>query len=400
MVFDELFPESKSPATMDGVTTRSSAPRSVSPACGQEQATADCHAIPVATPVSPCTSEESDASTIAAISITGKFSDIEEKYYVDSRVLGTGHHGSVRECTDRTTGHRYAVKTICKNDPAVKAGGLVREIKLLREMKHHSIIRLVDVIEDAEFLHLVTDLCKGGELFDKIVEKSSSDNGVPCFEEDEAARILYQILTTVSYMHKKFVTHRDIKPENILFETKGEDSSIKIIDFGLARKHYESLGEPPMNNIVGTPYYIAPEVLRKKYDNSCDLWSVGVIAYILLCGYPPFNGKDKNEIHRSILKGRYCFPSQDWKGTSREARNFIRLLLQIDPSKRMTLTEALEHPWIVKHTRVDASLIETRLEDKLNTDEAVVKGVRMPRRGAMVCGRIARRKYRKAVFGI
>mmetsp|Transcript_4105 Transcript_4105/g.7329 ORF Transcript_4105/g.7329 Transcript_4105/m.7329 type:complete len:397 (-) Transcript_4105:671-1861(-) len=335
--------------------------------------------MPAAAPVSfsPCVSEES-AATAATISITGKLSNIEYKYHIDPHVLGTGHHGTVRECIDRATGEHYAVKSICKRDPSVMPGGLAREIILLREMKHSSIVKLVDVHEDADYVHIVTDLCQGGELFDKIVEKSSnSDNGAACFAEDEAARIMYQILTAVSYLHENGVVHRDIKPENILFETKDEDSPVKIIDFGLSRKHYGSFGEPPMSTIVGTSYYIAPDVLRKKYDKSCDLWSVGVIAYILLSGYPPFNGDDNDEVHHAVRQGQYRFPSSSWSGTSRESRDFIRRLLQKDPRKRMTVQQALNHPWIVKNVANDVMMIE---EDRQYSSSAEVVFHGLPRR--------------------
>lgn len=391
MVFDELWLDPSScgisPST-DGATA-SCTSRLVSPPYTQQRVEEDCYTMPIAAPVSFCTSEESDASAAPTKSITGRFRDIEDKYYVDPHVLGTGIHGSVRKCINHTTGQQCAVKTICKNDPAVKAGGLVREITLLQEMKHHNIVQLEDVYEDAEYLHLVTNLCKGGELFDKILEKSSSNNGVPCFSEDEAARVIHQILTAVSYMHKRGVAHRDIKPENILFDTKDEDSPIKIIDFGLARKHYGSLGEPPMKTVVGTPYYIAPEVLRRKYDSSCDLWSVGVIAYILLCGYPPFNGKNNNETHASVLRGRYSFPSREWKGTSQGARDFIRRLLQKDPSKRVTVEQALNHPWIVKYAGASVAMFEEERQGKPTSEEDAVLGLSMPQKGSMLCARIA-----------
>lgn len=296
-------------------------------------------------------------------SITGKLSDIEYKYHIDPRVLGTGHHGSVRECVDRATGQRFAVKSIRKSDPAVKPGGLAREIMLLQEMKHRSIVEIVDVFEDAGYVHIVTDLCSGGELFDKICEKSSNtDNGAVCFAEEEAARIMHQILTAVSYMHKKGVAHRDIKPENILFETTDNDSPVKIIDFGLSRKH--SSESAHMSTIVGTPYYIAPEVLRQSYDKSCDIWSCGVIAYILLCGYPPFNGSNNDETHRSILKGQYYFPARDWKDASIEAMDFIVRMLQIDPQNRMTVEQALNHPWLVKHVNNDVLMSQEQRQDQ------------------------------------
>jgi len=234
--------------------------------------------MPVAVPISQSTSEESTTSSSAsapAVCITGKFSNIEYRYHIKPLVLGQGHHGSVQECIDRTTGQRFAVKSIRKSDPAVKRSQLACEIKLLKEMKHRSIVQLVDVFEDADYVYLVTDLFEGGELFDKIVEKSSNDNSdIVCFAEDEAARIMYQLLTAVSYMHKRNIVHRDIKAENILFETENEDSPVKIIDFGLSRKH-RSGRQRPMTTAVGTPYYVAPEVLRRRYDKSCDIWSVG-----------------------------------------------------------------------------------------------------------------------------
>ena len=263
--------------------------------------------------------------------------------------------GSVRACVNRTTGQRFAVKSISKSDPNVKPGGLAREITLLQEMEHENIIQLVDIFEDSEYVHLVTDICLGGELFDKVVEKSAEDNGCPCFREEEASRIIHQVLKSVDYMHKKNVAHRDIKPENILFETTDQDSPIRIIDFGLSRKHH-SKKNTPMSTIVGTPYYIAPEVLKKSYDKRCDLWSVGVIAYIILCGYPPFNGRCNDETHASVQRGKYYFPIEEWKDISNEAMDFIHRMLQMDPRRRMSAKEAMNHPWILKHnTNTSAS---------------------------------------------
>lgn len=342
--------------------------------------------VPAIAPISPCHSDHSSTSSVATV--TGKLGNIECKYHVDPRVLGRGHHGSVRSCANRSTGQRRAVKSIRKCDPVVKPVGLAREIKFLREIKHQNIVRLVDVYEDAEYVHLVTDLCNGGELFDRIVEKSSDDNGVACFTEGEAARIMHQILTAVSYMHKHNIAHRDLKPENILFETTEEDSPIKIIDFGLSRKHFRDL-ERPMSNIVGTPYYIAPEVLKKRYDKSCDIWSVGVIAYILLCGYPPFNGADNKEVYDSVRTGKLRFTSSDWSGTSRETKDFLRRLLQRDPRKRMTADEALTHPWMANYTmmsdedRQDNACVEVvfnglSIRDSISCDGAKKPDVGLP----------------------
>lgn len=381
MTLDEVSPGS---AALTGVPTVNKCTSLRSDSVPYDERRAD--APPVLVPVSPCASEEYSAYSSAA-SITGNFGNIEHRYRIDPLVLGTGYHGLVRGCIERATGERFAVKTLRKTDPAEDPNGaavVAREIMLLREMKHRSIVRLVDVFEDANYVHLVTELCKGGELFDKIVEKSSDRyNGGPCFTEDDAARIVYQILTAVLYMDDHNIVHRDIKPENILFETKDDDSPVKIIDFGLARKHHESIWEPPMSTIVGTPYYIAPDVLRESYDKACDLWSVGVVAYILLCGYPPFNGADNGEVHDAIRRGRYRFPAAEWSGRSRESRDFIRRLLQKDPRKRMTVGQALSHPWLVKIANTNAMQIEGDRQDHSSVEVVFNE---QSQRDSVICG--------------
>jgi serine/threonine protein kinase len=293
------------------------------------------------------------SSPASPCGIIGEYDDIERRYRVDPRVLGTGNHGSVREGTDIATGERRAVKSIRKCDGRAGTGSIAREIALLREVDHRGIVGLVDVFEDDMYVHIVTDLCGGGELFDRIIQKTQrgcdgGDDG-PCFSEGEAARVVYQILDAVSYLHDRDIVHRDIKPENILFDTPDEDSPVKLIDFGLSRKHAAGGVEPPMSSFVGTPYYIAPEVLNKKYDRSCDLWSVGIVAYTLLSGYPPFNGADNDRVLDAVRGGRYSFPAVDWGRTSRESRDFVRRLLQKDPRRRMTAREAMAHPWILRH---------------------------------------------------
>ncbi|KAL7539324.1 hypothetical protein ACHAXR_009181 [Thalassiosira sp. AJA248-18] len=331
---------------------------------------------------SPFASGES-STPAASKSITGKYTDIDHNYDVDPRVIGEGFHGSVRKCTDRVTGKLYAVKTIRKNDPDVRCGSLVREITLLKEMKHHrGVVQLIDVFEDIDYLHIMANGTKG-------------DNA--CFTEDQASKIIYQILEAVSYMHNHGIVHRDIKPENILFETKDESSPIKIIDFGLARKHYGDRGEPSMKTVVGTPFYVAPEVLRKNYDKACDLWSVGCTAFVLLGGYPPFRGKNNDETHKFILQGRYVFHQEKWKNVSHEAKEFINRLLELDTAKRMTAEEAMNHPWIVRYNNADVVM-------RVDTYEEVIsKGLRLslPRRKHYRRpSRITRRDIRKAVFGL
>lgn len=334
-------------------------------------ASADAPGSPLAAPVSPCTTDECSRQQhphqpAHGDSITGRYSNIEHSYHIDPRVLGTGHHGSVRKCQDLRTGKRYAVKSIQKSQRSVKPAGLRREISLLHEMRHGGIIGLRDAFEDSQYIHIVTELCEGGELFDQIVERATDESSPGCFDEVQAARILFQILKAVQYLHDRNIVHRDLKPENILFDAK-DGASVKLIDFGLARRH-DGRHEGPMRTVVGTPYYIAPEVLKKKYDRSCDLWSVGVIAYILLAGYPPFNGKNNADTHRAVSRGRYRFASEDWKHTTSESRDFVRRLLQTDPARRMTVDEALAHPWIIRHNQGPIAFGNSRSEDESSVE--------------------------------
>ncbi len=225
-----------------------------------------------------------------------------------------------------------------------------REIHLLSQMNHHGIMKMIDCYEDAERVHIVTERCAGGELFDKISENTSPDG---CFSEINAARIIKSLLQAVSYLHENDIVHRDIKPENILFQSSHDDA-IKLIDFGLARKHTPR--DQPMSNPVGTAYYMSPELLKGKYDKSCDVWSVGIIVYISLCGYPPFNGVTDNDIFESIERGHFQFPVQAWSDKSDRAKDFIKCLLRRDPSRRLTAKEALDHPWITMNTQSERTI--------------------------------------------
>ncbi|KAL3810362.1 hypothetical protein ACHAXA_004204 [Cyclostephanos tholiformis] len=286
-----------------------------------------------------------------------RYGDVGERYDVDPRILGTGQQGSVRRCIDRITGEVYAIKSIRKDNPHVVPRDLKHEIETLRFTRHCGIIRLIDVIEDDTHVHLVTDLCEGGELYERIIARSSSstrgdddDHDVPCFTEGEAAKILRQILDALSHMHELGIAHRDIKPENVMFATTDDDSSIRLIDLGTSRRHCNT-SERPMSRVVGTPHYIAPEVLRGKYDKSCDLWSVGVVAYVLLCGYLPFNGDTNPLTYEFVLRGICDYHAEDWKNIGVDAMDFVQKLLDINPGRRMTARQALDHPWMMRNAR-------------------------------------------------
>jgi len=279
------------------------------------------------------------------VMITDTLSDVRVKYHINPKEIGHGHYGVVRKCMDRETKVWYAIKSIRKSKVG-KVDVLRREVALLKECDHPNIIELVEVHEDQKYLHLITELCTGGELFDRIIEKTQSDEGH--FSERDAAKLVLCILDAIAYCHdQKGIVHRDLKPENFLFSSKEEDAVIKIIDFGLSR--HDDVKAGIMNTKVGTPYYVAPEVLNREYTKSCDIWSIGVITYILLCGYPPFYGDTDNQIFDSVRTGRFDFPSPDWDGISESAKDFICSLLKREPSKRLSAAEALKHPWIKEY---------------------------------------------------
>jgi len=281
------------------------------------------------------------------VMVTDTLSDVRVKYHINPKEIGHGHYGVVRKCMDRNTKVWLAIKSIRKSKVG-KVEVLKREIALLQECDHPNIIKLVEVHEDQKYLHLITELCTGGELFDRIIEKTQSDEGH--FSERDAAKLIRCILDAILYCHdQKGIVHRDLKPENFLFASKEENAAIKIIDFGLSR--HDDMQAGIMNTKVGTPYYVAPEVLNREYTKSCDIWSIGVITYILLCGYPPFYGDTDNQIFDQVRSGRFDFPSPDWDGISDSAKNFIVSLVKRDPSKRLTAAEALQHKWIIEMTQ-------------------------------------------------
>lgn len=277
------------------------------------------------------------------VMITDALTNVRDKYHINEKELGHGHYGVVRKCMDRETNKWYAIKSIRKSKVS-KIEVLKREIEILKEVNHPHIIKLIEVHEDAKYLHLITDLCTGGELFDRIISKTQSPEGH--HSERDAAKLIRDILDAINYCHtQKQIVHRDLKPENFLFSTNADDSPIKIIDFGLSRHDDQFMGI--MQTKVGTPYYVAPEVLKRQYTKSCDIWSIGVITYILLCGYPPFYGDSDTQIFESVKAGRFDFPSPEWDSISMDAKKFICQLLQLNPGSRLTAAQALQHKWIM-----------------------------------------------------
>jgi len=211
----------------------------------------------------------------------------------------------------------------------------------MRRIRHPNLVALHDVVESPQGLYIIMEIMRGPELFSRIVEKGT-------YAEQDAAQVLLDIISALAYIHEVGVAHCDLKPENLLYSTPDSDGIIKIIDFGLAQFTDTRIGRRP-TKIVGTPEYIAPEVvLRKDYGPPADMWAMGVILYILLCGYYPFYStkmNDTQEVLTKVCTAQYSFPAKEWDPVSAEAKDLIRRLLVVDIKKRLTAKQALEHDW-------------------------------------------------------
>ncbi|KAF8395726.1 hypothetical protein HHK36_019676 [Tetracentron sinense] len=223
-----------------------------------------------------------------------------------------------------------------------------REVNMLRALTgHKNLVQFYDAYEDDDNVYMVMELCNGGELLDRILSRGGK------YSEEDAKAIMVQVLSVVAFCHLQGVVHRDLKPENFLFSSKDEDSPLKAIDFGLSDfvKPDERL-----NDIVGSAYYVAPEVLHRSYGTEADMWSIGVIAYILLCGSRPFWARTESGIFQAILKADPSFEEAPWPSLSFDARDFVKRLLNKDYRKRLTASQALCHPWLASYQDIKIPL--------------------------------------------
>ncbi|XP_030211186.1 calcium/calmodulin-dependent protein kinase type 1D [Gadus morhua] len=265
-------------------------------------------------------------------------------------VLGTGAFSEVILAQDRLSGRMYAVKCIPKKALKGKESSIENEIAVLRRIKHENIVALEDIYESPDHLYLIMQLVSGGELFDRIVEKGF-------YTEKDASTLIRQVLDAVSYLHQMGIVHRDLKPENLLYFNPLDESKIMISDFGLSKM--EGSGDV-MSTACGTPGYVAPEVLAQKpYSKAVDCWSIGVIAYILLCGYPPFYDENDSKLFEQILKADYEFDAPYWDDISDSAKDFISSLMEKEPTLRFTCEQALRHPWIAGDTALSKNIHES-----------------------------------------
>uniref|UniRef100_A0A674A1G8 Calcium/calmodulin-dependent protein kinase 1Da n=1 Tax=Salmo trutta TaxID=8032 RepID=A0A674A1G8_SALTR len=273
-----------------------------------------------------------------------------KKIFELKEVLGTGAFSEVVLAQERSTGKMFAVKCIPKKALKGKESSIENEINVLRKIKHENIVALEDIYESSNHLYLIMQLVSGGELFDRIVEKGF-------YTEKDASTLIRQVLDAVDYLHKLGIVHRDLKPENLLYFNPQDESKIMISDFGLSKM--EGSGDV-MSTACGTPGYVAPEVLAQKpYSKAVDCWSIGVIAYILLCGYPPFYDENDSKLFEQILKADYEFDAPYWDDISDSAKDFIGSLMEKDPAKRFTCDQALRHPWIAGDTALCKNIHES-----------------------------------------
>jgi calcium-dependent protein kinase len=240
---------------------------------------------------------------------------------------------------NKTSGETRACKQLAKGRIA-NLEKFTLEINIMVQMDHPNIIKLYEVYEDNRYIYLIMEECSGGELFDRILDRITNKS---MFSEKEAAVIFRQMVSAICYCHAQGICHRDLKPENLLFLDSSNESPLKVIDFGLSRIFNKA--DNKMTTKVGTAYYVSPEVLSGDYDEKCDVWSSGVILYILLTGDPPFNGANDNEIYRKIQNKKFNFPSPQWDKISEDVKDLIKKML-CDPKDRFTAEQVLNHTWV------------------------------------------------------
>uniref|UniRef100_A0AAY5E8P8 non-specific serine/threonine protein kinase n=1 Tax=Electrophorus electricus TaxID=8005 RepID=A0AAY5E8P8_ELEEL len=267
---------------------------------------------------------------------------VTEEYKLSGQVLGVGFNGKVFEIFQKRTGEKYALKMLKDSLKARREAELHCRVSICPR-----IVQIADVFDNLyqgkKCLLLVMECMEGGELFQRIQARRDQP-----FTEREALAIMKSIGEAIEFLHSSNIAHRDVKPENLLYTSKHPDAQLKLTDFGFAK---ETTANSCLATPCYTPYYVAPEVLGpEKYDKSCDMWALGVIMYIVLCGYPPFYSNRSLTLSPGmktrIRNGQYEFPAPEWSEVSEEAKHLIRQLLKTDPTERMTIADFMSHPWI------------------------------------------------------
>ncbi|SCV04888.1 LANO_0G13630g1_1 [Lachancea nothofagi CBS 11611] len=291
--------------------------------------------------------------------------------YIFGRTLGAGSFGVVRQARKVSSGENVAVKILLKKalkGKDVQLQMLYDELSILQRLDHPNIVKFKDWFESRDKFYIVTQLATGGELFDRILKQGK-------FTEGDAANIIHQILNAVEYLHSRNIVHRDLKPENLLYLTTDADSPLVLGDFGIAKELNSD--DELIHKAAGSMGYVAPEVVTTDgHGKPCDIWSLGVVTYTLLCGYSPFVAESVEGFLDECTAGRYpvTFHKPYWSSISDEAKDFILNALTVDPHHRPTASELLRHPWIVSKTSKTENLlpeIRTEFDARRKFREAV-----------------------------
>ena len=263
--------------------------------------------------------------------------ELKQNYIIDNntKILGSGAFGKVFLTHNKhDSNHQVAIKVMNKSKLKDHLEAIQEEVQILTKLDHPNIVKYYETYIDEKYIYLVMEYIGGGELFDKI---ASQKNQV--FSEEMARDYMRKLFGALHHMHSQGIVHRDIKPENIMLAANGE---LKLIDFGLSKRQ---TGNAKLKTIAGTPYYMAPEVLESKYDSKCDIQSLGVLLYVFMSGYLPFQGENRNDVFYKITNGKYHFNHPEFKDVSDEAIDLIKKCLTTDPKQRVNAGEALNHPW-------------------------------------------------------
>jgi serine/threonine protein kinase len=290
---------------------------------------------------------------VAATATTQPVASLRTKYEM-LEVLGVGSTSTCYRCTEKATGHAYACKVIDKRVIEHKFSGLLEqfhvEIAVLRLLRHPNIVHLQDVFETDRNIQMVLELMEGGEVFDYVVDRGTLSEG-------EAAGMVRQVTSALAYMHSMDVIHRDLKPENLLLARRDVTADIKIIDFGLAKILEQ---KSKATSFLGTRGYLAPEMLqRKAYDHAVDAWALGIIVFVLVCGCLPFDD-DSARINQAGAVSKFVLRFPRWaQNLSREGKDLLRRLLDVNPATRMKPSEAMEHPWLAGKGQQKKNLLDS-----------------------------------------
>ncbi|CAG9321435.1 unnamed protein product [Blepharisma stoltei] len=276
--------------------------------------------------------------------IRTKSGDINQ-FYENIREIGTGGFGIVYSAKDKRSGLRRAIKEIPK-DKLDKSTNeqMLEEVQILRELDHPNIMKIYEVIESRKSYYIVSEYLSGGELFDKIIETQG-------FNEKIAARYFIDMMTAINYCHTNEIVHRDLKPENLLLESSQRDANLKVIDFGISQRLNPGA---KLTSANGTLYYMAPEVFDRPHDEKCDIWSAGIILYVMICGKPPFYADNDKDYIKLIKKGQFSLTKGAWENASDDLKDLVRKMLTVDPKKRLSAQDVLNHPWVEKYLSNEA----------------------------------------------